>query len=299
LPQKILISGATGLIGKAIIKALYFRGDEALIVSTNKESAAKEFPGIKNIVEWNNISSLKDEKIDGIFHLAGMNLGDKRWNDKVKKEIYDSRIVTARKLVELISVMANKPKVLITASGIDYYGDKGEENVYEDSPPADNFIGHLCRDWENESFKAEKYGVRAAAIRTGFVIAKNAPAVDKLTLPFKLFAGGPIGSGKQYISWIHLDDLVGIYLFVLDNKVSGAINAASPIPETMKEFSKQLAKALHRPSLFHIPSFAVKIVAGEMAELILTGRKALPKKIIDAGFKFKYTNAFDALKNAV
>ena len=199
MADRILISGATGLIGKAIIKALEERGDEALIISTNAESARKVFPEIKIIIEWSNIVSLKNEKIDGIIHLAGMNLGDKRWNDEVKKEFYDSRIGTAHKLIELISEMPVKPKVLITASGVDYYGDKGNQNVYEDTPPADNFIGHLCMDWENEAFKAEKFGVRTAAIRTGLVIAKNAPPIEKLALPFKFFVGGPIGSGRQYI----------------------------------------------------------------------------------------------------
>lgn len=299
MAERILISGATGLIGKALVNALEARGDEVLVISTNAASAKKEFPEIKIILEWKDISTLKNEKIDGIIHLAGMNLGAKRWNDKVKKQIYDSRIDTACKIVNLISEMPDKPRVLITSSGIDYYGDRGNQNVYEDTPAADNFIGHLCTDWENESLKADKYGVRTAAIRTGVVVAGEAPAIKKLALPLKLFVGGSVGSGKQYVSWIHIDDLVGIYLFVIDNNISGAINGTAPNPVTMKEFSKDLGKALHRPSIFPVPSFVVKIVAGEMAELVLSGRKALPNKIMDAGYKFKYVNALDALKTAV
>ena len=300
MPERILITGATGLVGRALVEALHNRGDEVLIISTDTRSAAKEFPGIKIITGWNEVLSLKNEKIDAIIHLAGMNLGAKRWNDEVKKEIYDSRIDTARKLIDLISQMPVKPKVFITASGVDYYGDRGSQDVYEDSPPADNFIGNLVRDWENEALKAEKSGLRTAAIRTGVVIAKNAPAVKKLALPMKLFIGGPIGSGRQYVSWIHLDDLVDIYLFVLDNdKIKGAVNGTAPRPITMKEFSRQLGRALHRPSLFPVPSFIVKIIAGEMADLVLCGRKALPKKITEAGYIFKYTDVYEALKTAV
>jgi uncharacterized protein (TIGR01777 family) len=300
LSKKILITGATGLIGRYIVKALHSRGDEILILTKNSESARKTFPYLTRITEWNDILNLKDEKIDGIIHLAGMNLGDKRWNEKVKKELYDSRINTTRKIVELISTMQNKPEVLLSASGVDYYGDKGSEDVYEDSPPADNFTGQLCKDWENEALKAEKYGVRTVVIRTGFVIAKNSKAVDKLTLPFKMFIGGTIGRGTQYMSWIHIDDLTGIYLFALDNhNVRGAINGTAPNPETVKTFCKNLAKALHRPSLFPVPSFAVKIIAGEIAQMILSGRKALPKKIIELGYKFQFENALDAWKDVL
>jgi uncharacterized protein (TIGR01777 family) len=297
LPKRILITGATGLIGPRIVNLLQSRGDEPLVLTTNAVSAQKIFPGLK-VTEWKDIFSLKDEMIDGIIHLAGMNLGDKRWDEKVRKEIYDSRIDSARKIVELISVMPVKPEVLISASGVDYYDDKGDADVYEDSPPADNFIGHLCADWENEALKAKKFGVKAAVIRTGFVIAKNSKAVDKFALPFKLYIGGPIGSGKQYISWIHIDDLTGIYLFLLDNKnIDGAINGTAPNPEKMKDFSRAIAKAMHRPCLFPVPGFAVKIIAGGISELILTGRKALPKKIMNFGYKFKYVNAFEAWRS--
>lgn len=295
MPKKILITGATGLIGKHIVNALHSRGDEVLILTTNSKSAKKTFPFLNQITEWKDILSLKNETLDGIIHLAGMNLGDKRWNEKVKEEIYNSRINTTRKIVELISVMALKPEVLLSASGVDYYGDKGNEDIYEDSPPSDNFIGQLCQDWENEALKTEKFGVRTVVIRTGFVLAKDSKAVDKFAKPFKMFIGGPIGKGTQYMSWIHIDDLTGIYLFALDNlNVRGALNGTAPNPETMKTFCKNLAGALHRPSLFPVPAFAVKIIAGELAELILSGRKALPKKIIGLGYKFKYENAAEA-----
>jgi uncharacterized protein (TIGR01777 family) len=246
----------------------------------------------------NDRLSLKDEKIDGIINLAGRNLADKRWNDKFKKEVYDSRILTTGKVVELILAMSRKPEVLLSASGVDYYGDKGESDIYEDTPNGNNFMGKLCKDWEAEAYKAEAFGTRVVALRTGFVMAKDSKAVKKLSMPFKFFIGGPIGSGKQYMSWIHIDDIVGIYLFALDNPaVKGAVNAAAPNPETMKQFCKNMACEMHRPSIFPVPGFIVKIAAGEMGDVILAGRKALPKKITRLGYKFKYENAADAWKD--
>jgi uncharacterized protein (TIGR01777 family) len=194
--------------------------------------------------------------------------------------------------------MQTRPEVLLSVSGVDYYGDRGSEDVYEDTPGANTFMGKLCKDWESEAMKAQLNGVRVVVIRTGFVLAKNAEAVKRLAMPYKLFFGGTIGSGKQYMSWIHIDDLVGIYLYAADNKnVAGPVNAAAPNPETMKQFGKNLAKALRRPYWFPAPVFGVKIVAGEMAQIILTGRRALPKKILDLGYKFKFTHAIDAWRD--
>jgi len=295
MPKTILITGATGLIGNNIVDAILRRGDEYIALTHNIGSAKKKLKGAKRIVSLKDYLSIKDEKIDAVINLAGMSIGEKRWNEKVKKEIYDSRIETTRKITELISQMPAKPEVLVSASGVDYYGDRGAEDVYEDAPNADTFMGNLCRDWESEASKAEQYGVRVVRTRTGFVLAKNSEAVKRLTLPYRLFIGGPIGSGKQYMPWIHIDDLVGIYLYAIDNQnVKGAINATAPNPETMKEFGKNLAKVLHRPSFFPVPQFAVKIAVGEMAQVVLTGRRALPKKIMDLGYKFNFTHSIDA-----
>jgi uncharacterized protein (TIGR01777 family) len=295
MTKTVLIAGATGLIGGYLINALHKRGDEYIAISHNIDKAKRKLHNAKKAVALPEASQLKNEKIDAVINLAGAGAGEKRWNAKVKEAIYNSRIYTTRSIVQLIAEMEVKPEVLVSASGVDYYGDRGNENVYEDSPNADTFMGNLCRDWEDEATKARQYGVRTAVLRTGFVLAREAKAVKKLTLPYKFFVGGTIGSGRQYVSWIHVDDLIGMYLFALDNiNVSGAVNAASPNPATMKEFGKNLAKVLHRPSFMPALPFIVKIAAGEMAQVVLSGRRALPKKIMELGYEFKFQCSIDA-----
>jgi uncharacterized protein (TIGR01777 family) len=298
--MKILITGATGLIGHYLVNALSSKGDEIFIITRNAESAQKTFPALKNFVKWENLGSLKETNIYVVINLAGMNLDEKRWNDNVKKQLYNSRINSTRKLVELIGMMPQKPEVLINASGVDYYGDTGDKDIYEDSPPADMFASKIVCDWETEALKAGKYGVRVVLLRTGFVIAPESKAFKKMVLPFKLFAGGYAGNGKQYLSWIHIEDLVRIYRYIIDNKkVMGAVNASSPNPERMKDFAKYIGKVLHRPWFFPAPGFMMKILFGEVSQVILAGRKALPKKLFNAGFKFKFENAIDAIKDCV
>lgn len=298
--MKILITGATGLIGSYLVKALISRGDEVFIITRESSSAKKIFPEVNYFIEWNNLDSLKNIKPDAVINLAGMNLDEKRWTEKVKKQLYDSRISSTRKLVELIKKMQNKPDVLINASGVDYYGDTGDKEILEDSPPADLFISQLVYDWEKEALEAEKSGVRVAVLRTGFVIAKDSKAFKKMVFPFKLFAGGYAGSGKQYLSWIHIEDLVRVYEFVIDNtKIKGAVNASSPNPVRMKDFAKLIGKVLHRPWFIPAPGFLIKILFGGVAEAVLSGRRALPKKLLDAGYKFEYEYAGDAIKNCL
>jgi hypothetical protein len=179
---------------------------------------------------------------------------------------------------------------------VDYYGDTGDRDIHEDSIPGKSFAAELTVDWESEASRAEHFGVRVVFVRTGFVLSEDSPALKKMALPFKFFAGGYPGNGKQYFSWIHINDIIGIYQFVLDNNnIRGGVNAASPHPLMMKDFCFELGKVLHRPSYFSAPAFLMKILFGEMSELILTGRKALPKKLIDAGYTFQYADASEAL----
>jgi uncharacterized protein len=294
MPKTILMTGATGLIGGYILNALINRGDDVIVLSTHVESAQRKLKKVKRIINLNDYHTLKDEKIDVIINLAGTNVGNKRWNDEFKKIIYDSRIDTTRKMVELISAMKTKPEVLINSSGIDYYGDTGDRITDENSPYGNTFLGSVCKAWEAEAFKASDF-TRVSVMRTGFVMAKGSEAVKRLSLPFKFFIGGPIGSGEQYMPWIHIDDVVGIFLYSIDNpNINGPVNVCAPNPEQMKEFSKHLGKAIGRPSIFPVPSFVVKLVAGQMAEVILKGRRTIPKKISDAGYKFKFEHALDA-----
>lgn len=294
----ILMTGATGMIGGYLIPVLTARGYKIIALTTNPKSAAKKLKNVKSIIAMDDYLSLKDEKIDIIINIAGANVGAKRWSDEFKKEIYDSRIDTTRKMVELISYMQQKPELLINMSGSDYYGDAGDKPLDESAPNGNTFLAHVTKDWEAEAFKAEQYGVRVTAMRTGFVIAPHSEAVDKLSLPYKFFVGGPLGSGKQVMSWIHIDDVVGIFLFVIDNaSINGPVNNTAPNPETNKEFGKHLGKAMGRPSIFPVPSFMVKLLTGEMSEVVLTGRRAIPKKLLDAGYKFKFAYTIDAWKD--
>lgn len=298
--KTVLISGATGMIGGHLINEILRRGDEYIALTTNRKSAEKKLTGAKKIVAQNEIFSLKDEKVDVIINLAGSNLGSKRWNDKTKNDFYNSRINTTNNIIELISQMNNKPEVLISASGVDYYGDTGSKEMYEDATPAKGFLGKLTHDWEQAALKAGEFGTRVVVLRTGFVMASDSDAVKKLLLPFKLFVGGPLGSGKQFVSWIHIDDLVGIYMHAIDNpNVKGIYNAAAPYPETNRNFGKHAAKILHKPAFMPAPAFMIRLIVGEMAAVILEGRRASPKKIIDAGYKFKFEHDSDAWKDVL
>ncbi len=298
--RSILITGATGLIGKYLVK-LFLQDEFDIILLTQKISnAQKTFPSIKKIISWDNISALSKDKIEVIINLAGTNLDAKRWTGNFKKEIYDSRIESTRKIVELIGKMGSKPEVLINASGVDFYGDTGDRDIGEDAPMADSFMGNLVNDWEAEALKAQKFGVRVVCLRTGFVVSRNSKAFKKMLMPLKYFVGGFAGSGKQYLSWIDIDDLVRIYSFCVNNKsMTGAVNASSPYPETMKNFSKQIGKLLHRPAFFRVPAFVLKIMFGGISELILSGRKALPVKLLNAGFSFRFEHAIDSLKKEI
>jgi uncharacterized protein (TIGR01777 family) len=295
--KTILITGATGLIGKHLVNSLSSLGYEIIVLTQSISHAQKQLPQIKKANLWNeNLSiSSSSEKIDAIINLAGTNLGKKRWTSQLKKEIYDSRIQTTKKIVDLIGKMRIKPNVLINTSGVDIYGDTGDKDIYEDSPVADNFIAKLVYDWESEALNAKIYGVRVVCLRTGFVISQDSKAFAKMIMPYKFFLGGSIGSGMQYLSWIDIEDLIGIYLFCMDNNVNGSVNATSPNPVRNKEFSKLVGRILHKPSLIRVPGFILKIIAGEAAGLILDGRKALPKKLLNEDYKFKYENLYDSL----
>ncbi|MBL8016486.1 MAG: TIGR01777 family oxidoreductase [Ignavibacteria bacterium] len=295
--KTILITGATGMIGGHLIKALDAAGYGYMALTTHPGSARTKLPGAKKIIGVNDYLQLKDESIFGIINLAGANLGEKRWTEKNKKIFYDSRIDITKKLVHLTEVMPKKPEVLISASGVDYYGNTGSADMYEDAPPADTFLGKLTHDWEAEAMKAQAFGVRTAVLRTGFVIAVDSDAVKKLLLPYKLFVGGPLGGGKQYVSWIHIDDLTVAYLFILQNNLSGVFNASSPNPESNKDFGKSAAKVLNRPAIFPVPAFMLKVILGEMSAVVLDGRRALPGRLLEAGFRFKFIHSSEAWKD--
>lgn len=298
MPKTFLITGATGLIGGYLTRRIIQDGDNYIAITRNPEAAAGKLKDAKKILSLDSTLSLKNEEIHAVINLAGSNLGAKRWTQSAKKDFYDSRINITNSLVELFRAMPAKPEVFVSASGVDYYGDTGSKEMFEDAPPAKSFLGKLTNDWELAALKAETLRVRTVILRTGLVMAKDSEAIKKLILPVKMFVGGPLGSGKQYVSWIHIDDLVDMYVYAVENSnIRGIYNAAAPYPETNAGFIKHAAKLLSRPAFAQVPAFMLKAVLGEMSAVVLDGRRAVPKKIVDAGFKFRFEHDTDAWRD--
>ncbi|MBK7632139.1 MAG: TIGR01777 family protein [Ignavibacteriales bacterium] len=302
MSKRIIITGATGLVGKEIATALIQRGDDIIIFSRNTAKAKSIFPIAKEYVEWdyhkpeNWKSHL--ENSNAVVHLAGTNLFAKRWNNDFKNEIIESRQASTKNLVDAIKSCIKKPEVFISASGIDYYGNTVDKLVDENYPAGNDFLADVCKIWESEAKQVESVGVRSVQVRTGLVLSKVDGALKQMLPPFKFFIGGPLGNGKQWTSWLHIDDIVGIYLHAIDNvNFSNAVNAASPNPVTMKEFASALGKVLIRPSLFPVPKFVLKLVVGEAAEVITASHKVEVKKLLTSGYKFKFENLVGALQN--
>ena len=272
--MNVIVAGASGLIGTELVKALRARGDQVLALP-RYGSAPWQVDGF-----------------DAVVNLAGANLSAKRWSPEFKKEILESRVATTRALVEAIDKAARKPRVLVNASAVGFYGSRGDETLDEGGAPGSDFLSGVVQAWEAE---AQKSAVRSVQIRTGIVLSTKGGALQPMLPPFKAFVGGPIGSGKQWFPWIHLADEVGAILWCLDHEVSGPVNLVAPGIVNMKDFAKALGRALHRPSAFPLPGAALKLLLGEFAEVVLDGQRAVPKKLFDAGFRFRFTDVNEAL----
>jgi len=291
--MKILITGGTGFIGTPL--SLELRNSKhTVVVTTRRQSDSKEK------LTWNPpdlISSDVISKFDAVINLAGEPIAPGRWTKERKELILTSRISTTRALVDSIKNAKKKPKTLISASAIGYYGAHGDEHLTEDTAPANDFLAGVCKQWEAEAFRAKELGVRVVVVRIGGVLESDGGALPRMMVPFKFFAGGPFGSGRQWFSWIHRDDVVGIIKYALDNdNFSGPVNATAPNPLTNTEFSAALGKALKRPSWLAVPGFILRLTLGELGNVLLTGQRVLPEKALKAGYQFKYTEVKDALK---
>jgi hypothetical protein len=296
--MNIVITGGTGFIGRSLVELLLGRGDSVVVLTRRSRPPA----GNRNLSfeQWDGTTTGSwERRIDGadaVINLAGENLSGKRWSARRKEAMRESRIGTTRSIVAAIGGAKKKPSVLLSASGVGYYGDVVEGDVTEDSPKGTGYLADLCRDWETEAMKAAASGVRVVTLRTGVVLGRNGGALKKMLLPFNLFAGGPLGTGRQWFPWIHLEDEVGIILYSLVNSgIAGPVNLAAPEPVTMAQFCKALGKAMHRPSWAPVPGFVLKVALGEMAGIVLTGQRAVPKKAIDAGYTFKNPTLAGAL----
>lgn len=300
--MKVAITGATGFIGRALVKALRARGDEVRALVRDPASARAQL-GV-DAFPWNTSAAVPADavaSVDAIVHLAGEGIADKRWTEARKKKLRDSRIEGTRHVVDAIRAMNPKPKVFVSGSAIGYYGDVPEGDVTETAGAGADFLAHLCKDWEDTAKPAEALGVRTVLVRTGIVMGPGGGALAQMLLPFKLGAGGPMGSGRQWMSWIHLDDEIGILLHAIDDaRVSGPINATAPSPARNKDFAKALGRALHRPAFAPMPGFAMKLLFGEMAGVaLLTGQRVLPAKAEQTGYRFRHPELDGALRAAV
>ena len=239
------------------------------------------------------------ESVDAIVHLAGENIASSRWTKKFKHRIRNSRVQGTRSLVQSIAAVKKRPKVLVCASAIGYYGDRGDEELKEDSPPGSDFLADVCKDWEAEANVAKDLGLRVVNLRIGVVLSPQSGALAKMQRPFKLGLGGIVGPGTQYWSWIGLHDLVRMIAYCIDNEsLEGPVNAVSPQPLTNKEFTAGLGKALRRPTIFPLPTFVAKLLLGEMAQtLLLASTRVLPKKLQASGFEFDHPCLADCLQH--
>lgn len=299
MSQRILITGGTGFIGRALCKELLARGHSLTVYSRQKPEAVTAVCGAVEATA--DLNLLKAHVgFDVVFNLAGEGIADKRWSDARKQALLDSRVAVTQTLVNVIRTWRNLPGVLISGSAVGYYGDQGERLVTEDTPPHPEFTHKLCADWEQAALSLEADAVRTCLSRTGVVVGKGGGFLQRMVLPFKLGLGGRLGSGRQYMPWVHRDDVVACLIWMMESEqAEGPYNVVSPAPVTNAEFTRTLAEVLHRPALFPAPAPVLKAVLGEMAGLLLTGQNAVPARLQAEGFTFRYPNLKPALEVSV
>lgn len=296
--MKILAAGANGFIGHALLLQLLREKHEILLLTRDPHKIQE--PSVKTL-GWDGKNlggwAQKAQGVDAVINLSGQGIADKRWSAERKKELIDSRIHSTRALIEFLRSCPRKPAVFVNASAVGFYGDVPDQEITENSPKGSGFLAEVCELWEKEAAKAETLGIRTVMLRTGIVLEKGGGALAKMLLPFKLFTGGPLGSGKQWMPWIHREDEINAILFILTHSnLSGPVNLTAPYPVTMKEFCFALGKVLRRPCWAPVPGFMLRLLLGEMSELLLGGQRVVPKKLLDAGYVFRYSKCDDALK---
>ena len=300
--MRVLISGGSGFIGSHLAASLVQDGHE-VVVLTRRAGPSNPQRGVR-YVAWDPRAADGDwvrelSGAQGVVNLAGTSIGSWPWTRHKMAELLSSRLSATATLVQALerTPASLRPPVLVSASGIDYYGDRGEEAITEDSHAGDSFLARLSEQWEAEAEKAQPLGVRVARIRTAMVFGREALAFRLLTLPFRFFAGGPLGNGRQWFTWIHIDDIVGLYRLALeDPRVTGPVNAVAPDVRREREVAKEIGRVLHRPALLPAPAFALKLVLGKEAQLLLHGRHALPAKALAYGYRFRLGGLHEALE---
>jgi hypothetical protein len=299
--MRVVITGGSGLIGRAVAREMGGAGHE-VVVLTRDPSKVKELPANTRAVRWDGATGDGwAPLLDGdtaIVHLAGESIAAGRWTESRKRRIRESRVESGRAVLAAIRQAKEKPKTLLQGSAVGIYGPCGDEVVTEAHPPGTDFLADVCVDWEASTAEAETLGARRAVLRTGVVLSGDGGALPKMSLPFRLGAGGPLGGGRQWLPWIHLADEVGAIRFLLEREdARGPFNLTAPQPLTNRDFSRALGKALHRPSLAPAPGFALRLVLGEMAGMLLNGQRAVPQRLLEMGYAFRFPEALQALRN--
>lgn len=298
--MKILITGATGLIGTTLCRSLATDGHE--LVALSRSAGGPAGLAVAEVHQWDTQAgpppqaSLKG--VDAVVNLAGEPIVARRWSDAQKKLIRDSRVITTRNLVEGLRSADRKPSVLVNSSAVGFYGDRGDEQLEESSPPGHGFMSEVCQEWEREALRASELGIRVVTVRTGVVLSAEGGALQKMLAPFKLGLGGPLGSGKQWFPWIHIRDIVGIYRHAIFNSsLAGAVNGAAPEAATNSEFTRELARVLHRPAFLPVPEMALRVLMGEMSEVLFVSERVVPEVALSSGYEFHYPMLAGALED--
>jgi uncharacterized protein (TIGR01777 family) len=296
--MKALVTGATGFVGPRLLRLL----DRPVVVTRNPDRARSVVGHLaERIIRWDPLEGPPPAEafdgVDAVLHLAGESVAEGRWTAAQKNRIRDSRVVGTRHLVQGIAQAARKPAVLVSASAVGYYGDRGDEELTESAPPADDFLAKVCVDWEREAAAAEKAGVRVVTARTGIVLGAGGGALAKMLTPFKLGGGGPLGNGRQWMPWVHVADLARLYVHAADTPtIRGPMNAVAPNPVRNLEFTKALGRALHRPAFIPAPYFGLRLLFGEFAQVLFASQRVLPRVALDTGFVFQFPEIAGALR---
>ncbi len=295
--MRIFVTGATGLIGRRLVKRLFERQDQVVVVTRRPSEARSLLPTDCRILEGDPTQpgpwTEAVPECDAVINLAGENVFGRRWNEEYKQRLMDSRVKSTENVVQALLkprvAGSTAPRVLINASAIGYYGDRGDEELTESSTPGDDFLARICIAWEKAAEPAQAAGVRVVLLRTGVVLDRDGGPLVEMMRPFKMFVGGKIGSGRQYMSWIHQADIIGTILTALDNPaVQGPVNGTAPNPVTNREVATSLGHAMHRPSIFPTPGFALRLALGEVATLLTSSARVLPKKMQAHNYTFQF-----------
>ena len=297
--MRALVTGATGFIGRKLVRSL-----ERPVVLTRKPDPAKKLLGDVEAICWEPESGPPTRQafkgVDTVFHLAGEPVAEGRWSSAKKDRIRDSRVLGTHHLVTALDSLQEPPRVLVCASAVGFYGSRGDEILDETSKPGEDYLAEVCQAWEEEAHGADPLGIRVVTVRIGIVLGPGGGALKKMLLPFKLGLGGRLGTGRHWMPWVHLDDLIGLlHHAAATNEVSGAINAVSPAPVTNNEFTDALAAALHRPAIFPAPEFALRLALGEVTSVLLASQRVLPKVAEKTGYQFQYPALEGAMRAAL